>query len=537
MTKANEIDRLQSLKVYLYRSAESADGGHGFNEDEQEKLNYLKNQNNMLTARIQEVENVIGQVIGDALWRLYLLLVAEINDTLTVLFTWRLPEVKSRFIELTDGGPGVGVNNIDVRVRTAEIVRIHNFDYYIRHHLANSDSSQNDVEGAQSYIGDAISDGAALKWEHFTREDMLKDLDESSLTAEDLVLLEMSRMEKNCWAVCNEVALRIDGSPGPHCIMKGFIPQDKKYQFFHDKITVDTYFGVQSKVKKNTTPGHSYYSKLEKFINDHFLRGQKYLEYVRGACHRAEADTELCEHCSKGWRGPIVHRVPQPIPDQENPGHFMDVQKTQWIHRSVDDHQPRVQMDRLFQSDEIDLNDEESVKRFAIEYCVDEALVRKRLEHLIHLKRMKEKKKTAANEVQHKDSEKQYDDYQWEDMFQKREIPKQKVKVLDKFLIFHGKDKELQMNKKSKIKIVEAIIATKIAQKEITILRKNDSSSSDSESENENTDIEQNADSDSDIVLTTYSSSSSDDEDINKEMFKSRSGRSITSTKSKDYVY
>ncbi len=45
-------------------------------------------------------------------------------------------------------------------------------------------------------------------------------------------------------------------------------------------------------------------------------------------------------------------------------------------------------------------------------------------------------------------------------MFQRREIPKQRVKVLDKFLIFHKKDEELKMNKKSKIEIVEAIIIT-----------------------------------------------------------------------------
>ncbi len=44
-------------------------------------------------------------------------------------------------------------------------------------------------------------------------------------------MLEMSGMERNCWAVFNEVSLRIDqcvdGSPGPHCIMKGFVLEEK----------------------------------------------------------------------------------------------------------------------------------------------------------------------------------------------------------------------------------------------------------------------------------------------------------------------
>ncbi len=74
---------------------------------------------------------------------------------------------------------------------------------------------------------------------------MFQDVEENTLIAEDLVLLEMSRMERNCWAVLNEVSLCIYESPRPHCIMKGFVPQEKANNSF--MIT----FGVQSKLKKS----------------------------------------------------------------------------------------------------------------------------------------------------------------------------------------------------------------------------------------------------------------------------------------------
>ena len=69
------------------------------------------------------------------------------------------PTVKSRIHEFTDGGPGVAVSNRDVQFRAAEIIQLLDLDYYLRFHLASDDSSQNEVERMQSYVGDAICDG------------------------------------------------------------------------------------------------------------------------------------------------------------------------------------------------------------------------------------------------------------------------------------------------------------------------------------------------------------------------------------------
>ena len=82
------------------------------------------------------------------------------------LFCQWIWNLKSRIHEFTDAGPGVGVTNHDVKFRIAEVVMITNPDYYVRHHLANNDSSHNEVERIQSYVGDAICDGGPLEWEY-----------------------------------------------------------------------------------------------------------------------------------------------------------------------------------------------------------------------------------------------------------------------------------------------------------------------------------------------------------------------------------
>jgi hypothetical protein len=92
-----------------------------------------------------------------------------------------LPVFKSRVHEFTDAGPGVGVTNHDVQIRCAEIILLTEPDYYIMHHLANDDSSQNEVERCQNYAGDAICDGGSIPWEHNTPYEGISDEELSSM--------------------------------------------------------------------------------------------------------------------------------------------------------------------------------------------------------------------------------------------------------------------------------------------------------------------------------------------------------------------
>ena len=49
--------------------------------------------------------------------------------------------MKSRIVNLTDAGPGVGIINCEVQYQMAQENILLNVDYYIRHYLAPVDSS------------------------------------------------------------------------------------------------------------------------------------------------------------------------------------------------------------------------------------------------------------------------------------------------------------------------------------------------------------------------------------------------------------
>lgn len=74
-------------------------------------------------------------------------------DTCLEISRNKQPSYKPRIVDLTDAGPGVGITNHEVSFRIAQEIRICKYDFYIRHHLAPGDSSQNEVERIQSAVG------------------------------------------------------------------------------------------------------------------------------------------------------------------------------------------------------------------------------------------------------------------------------------------------------------------------------------------------------------------------------------------------
>lgn len=125
----------------------------------------------------------------------------------------RLPQVKPRWAEFTDAGPGVGVNNIDVKFRSAELDRIYDRDYRIRVHRSRGKSGQNEAGRTNSAIGDSVVDGATLDWEHYKRFQDVSEDSIANLTLQDYEKYEEQRMEKNAWRVASQLAERIDGAP------------------------------------------------------------------------------------------------------------------------------------------------------------------------------------------------------------------------------------------------------------------------------------------------------------------------------------
>ena len=142
---------------------------------------------------------------------------------------------------------------------------------------------------------------------------------------------------------------------------------------------------------RKKVPGSCYIEKIANFQKIHCKRGELFTDTViREGC-REHLDGTLCDYCSSHhWIGPELSRVPQPVPDQANPPHFLPVWRTtlnndQGKPRSVDDYQPRAQISRLFKSGSLNLENNEAIENFSMQYATDSDLVKKAIEHLLDI--------------------------------------------------------------------------------------------------------------------------------------------------------
>ena len=117
--------------------------------------------------------------------------------------------------EYTDAGPGIGISNIAVKFRFAEMCRIQNSDQRIRLHRDRGDSGGNEAERTNACIGDAHVDGGTIKWQCFESYHGLSSDNIDKMTIDQLETHKESVMEKNAWMCAEEVRLRIDDEKGP----------------------------------------------------------------------------------------------------------------------------------------------------------------------------------------------------------------------------------------------------------------------------------------------------------------------------------
>ena len=156
--------------------------------------------------------------------------------------------------------------------------------------------------------------------------------------------------------------------------------------FFFNKDYVTEYQNATTEDKKNSVLGFGYMQKILMFFKHHYRVGELFMEYVKHSCN--EEKKSLCEFCAThNWIGPPAKRIPQPKPDEDNPGHYLPVFKTPLVDnegqiREADDWQPRVHITSLFKEGKISLNDKDAIKETASRLGIDEKLAVSCLEHL-----------------------------------------------------------------------------------------------------------------------------------------------------------
>ena len=359
---------------------------------------------------------------------------------LEVLGDLCLPPVKPRWADLTDAGPGVGVSNYEVRFRDAELARIHNSDYRVRCHRSRGDSGQGEAERTNSAISDALVDGATLEWEKYRRFEDLSEEEIKQMSLQSYEEYEKKRMEKNAWYVCSQVAERIDDAPVLKEYIKSKVSEPPDELFFFNSVYLDSYRGASER-NKAEVPGAAYFRKIESFVEDHYIRGELFMEFCRDACRESrDGSSNLCSWCSHNrWVGPETERIPQPVPDQNNPGHFMDVYQTKSTGRTPDDYLPRKCLKDLYDkhSDSI-INDRDTIKSFCTKYNVDEKHVITYVNHLKDIDIRKDIRTRAAEERRKQEAGRTYKDFQWNTLIEGGKVEKLRVRELDLYLNKHS---------------------------------------------------------------------------------------------------
>ena len=176
---------------------------------------------------------------------------------------------------------------------------------------------------------------------------------------------EEARMEMNVWWVAKKLAYRIDGAPVfsdyIHCSMTEK-PSDAF--FFNNELLKQ--FQKATDGTKKETPGYFYIMKMLKFIEEHYRVCDLYMEYIKDGCD--ERSGEQCDWCSTTeWIEPVMSRIPEPMPDRQNQGHYKDVFDTpsstddSGKPHPIDEFSPHANLKKWFAEDKI------SFKQYAVE--------------------------------------------------------------------------------------------------------------------------------------------------------------------------
>lgn len=306
--------------------------------------------------------------------------------------------------------------------------------------------------------------------------------------------------------------------------------------------------------KKESVPSNNYFSKIEKFITEHYEEGENYREFLKFSC--GEKVGANCSFC-KEWTGPLIDRCPKPFPDHSclPEYHYLPYNNTPREGRNPDDWQPRVQLKKERGSGRLVLSDSESVAAFSDKFIVKPKFV---VEHLKHLEVVDFKKKKRAEErakESQKAKEKNHEDYAWKDLCEDpTKLQKLRVPELNKYLKHHRLDKHLKSTKHDKVKVIARhwLLQMNPERTDLlqTRLREKDSAENESllDIDNDDSDEDDNSGSESsserdesnDVILAFIDDDEEvafiDDEEVERPAT-TRSGRAITRRSEIDFSF
>lgn len=255
-------------------------------------------------------------------------------------------------------------------------------------------------------------------------------------------------MKYNAFKVCEEVATRVDGAVAPGGFLKAFVSTDISELFFWDKEYLTNYIANSTKKTITLVPGYHYYKKIDTFLGSHFIKGEKYLEFLK---------CDSCHYCAENKPLQILPgRIPEPMPDITSES-FKYLHVNQTPTRSVqNDYNPRVQLKDRFEKKEISLENVEQIEEFSKKFIVNSNLVVSALEELHAKKHWKNVRGKDRKEKNASEKEKTYNEYDWEDLIRTNNLKHCNVSTLNKYLIHNKLNQFMKLKKPQKIEAIKS---------------------------------------------------------------------------------
>ena len=106
--------------------------------------------------------------------------------------------------------------------------------------------------------------------------------DIKKMDMKEFEVYESNRMEKNAWAMAEELQRRLDDAPILGEYIKAFLTEKSNDGFFLNRDYLARYMEA-SEAKRIDLPGHAYFKKIWNFYNAHYNTGELFMEYLKKA--------------------------------------------------------------------------------------------------------------------------------------------------------------------------------------------------------------------------------------------------------------
>ncbi len=147
------------------------------------------------------------------------------------------------------------------------------------------------------------------------------------MSVKDYEVYEKKRMEKTAWSVAQNIAARIDDTPVLSNYIKALLSEQPDYAFFVFEDLLHKFHIFTSETTKEAVPGSAYIKKITTFYEEHYKRGELFMEFTRDGCFDSTGKLRKYRQVNR-WVGDKMTRIPQPVPDPQRPNHYLSVFET-----------------------------------------------------------------------------------------------------------------------------------------------------------------------------------------------------------------